>query len=64
MAPERLLQPIDQLMNLVLDRSRNADCGVNADLGDCHWKSPSEMAAPWDGTPILVARRVHCAERN
>jgi len=45
--------------------NRNADCGVKADLGDCHWKSPSEMAAPLaTELQFLVARRVNYAERN
>jgi hypothetical protein len=45
MAPEHLLQLIDQLADLVLHRNRH--CGMNADRGDCHWKSPSEMADLW-----------------
>jgi hypothetical protein len=44
-APERLLRLVDQQPDLVLHRNRY--CGVTADLGDCHWKSPSEMADLW-----------------
>jgi hypothetical protein len=45
MAPERLPKLIDRQPDLVLHRNRH--CGLHADLGDCHWKSPSEMADLW-----------------